>query len=94
MHDCLLFRSDDSRCTRRSCQLAASACARASTIVKQKWLCSAGSHAKHNEATGDNAGPCVLKSLGGDGAKKDEGKKAEAKKEEGAVEPLMDGLKV
>lgn len=49
-----------------------------------------GSHNKHNEQCGDNAGPAVLKALGGSGAPPPE-KKPEAK---GAVRPLFEGLKV
>jgi CDGSH-type Zn-finger protein len=50
-----------------------------------------GSHNKHNGATGDNAGPAVLKPMGGSEKPKEE--KA-TKTQKGAVQPLMDGLKV
>jgi hypothetical protein len=56
--------------------------------------CIAGSHAKHNEATGDNAGPIVLKCQGGEGQKNQEGKRTEGKKSEKNVEPILDDLKV
>lgn len=51
------------------------------------------SHNKHNEETGDNAGPAVLKSMGGGGEQKQQSSKTDAKRE-GKVEALTDGLKV
>lgn len=48
-----------------------------------------GSHNKHNEANGDNAGPAVLSSMGGSS---NAAPKKEAAK--GVAAPLVPGLKV
>ena len=101
-------------CTACACchAVAASAAAALQSVIAEKRVtalcrCFAsskfpfcdGSHNKHNEATGDNAGPVVLKPMGGSHAKKDgektekTGKEKESSgKEAGEVKPLVDGL--